>query len=131
MSFKAVFKFDGGSQDYDVVSFNYSIGQSVDEKGRPSSNVQSGNIFLQVESTDDNALADWMIDPFKPYGGSITLYKRDNDGKLKEISFKDGYCVGYSESFNQFDNQPSTISINITAREIMVGDATLNNRWPM
>ena len=47
----------------------------------------------------------------------------------KEVKFEDGYCVGYSESFNANSASAMTVTINISARKISVGDASLEKKW--
>jgi hypothetical protein len=126
-SFKATFKLDGN--EYDVVSCVYSFGQATDEKGRPASDVQGGNISLQITVSDDNSLIGWMVDPYAKKNGSIVFNKTDQDSTLKEVKFEDGYCVGYSESFSANSSKAMTISMNISARKISVGDASHEKKW--
>jgi Hemolysin coregulated protein Hcp (TssD) len=126
-SFSASLKID--DQEYDVMSCNYSFGQSTDEKGRPASNVQGGNIFVQVATNDDDGLLGWMVDPYKKTNGTITFKRIDQDSTFKEVQFEDGYCVGYSESFNSTNSSAMTLSLNISARKITVGNATHESVW--
>ena len=126
-SFSAQFSVDG--QDYDVMSCNYSFGQSTDEKGRPASLVQGGNIFVQIVADDSDELMGWMVDPYKKTNGTITFKRIDQDSTFKELQFEDGYCVGYSESFSSTNSSAMTVSLNISARKITVGNATLESTW--
>ena len=126
-SFKATFKLDGN--EFDVISCVYSFGQSTDEKGRPASDVQGGNISLQISVDDDSSIMGWMIDPYSKKSGSIVFNKTDQDSTLKEVKFEDGYCVGYSESFNANSASAMTVTLNISARKISVGDATHEKKW--
>ena len=125
-SFKATFKLDGN--EYDVISCVYSFGQATDEKGRPASDVQGGNISVQY-SEDGTGVLGWMIDPYAKKNGSIVFNKTDQDSTLKEVKFEDGYCVGYSESFNANSASAMTATVNISARKISVGDATHEKKW--
>jgi Hemolysin coregulated protein Hcp (TssD) len=126
-SFKATFKLDGN--EFDVISCVYSFGQATDEKGRPASDVQGGNISLQISVDDDSSIMGWMIDPYSKKSGSIVFNKTDQDSTLKEVKFEDGYCVGYSESFNANSASAMTVTLNISARKISVGDATHEKKW--
>ena len=126
-SFSATLKVD--DQEYDVMSCNYSFGQSTDEKGRPASNVQGGNVFVQIAANDQDSLMGWMIDPHKKTNGTITFKRIDQDSTFKEVQFEDGYCVGYSESFNSTNSSAMTLSLNISARKITVGSATHESVW--
>lgn len=126
-SFSAQFKVDG--QEFEVMSCNYSFGQATDEKGRPASNVQSGNIFVQIVASDDDSMMGWMVDPYKKTNGSITFKRIDQDSTFKEIQFEDGYLVGLSESFNSTNSSAMTLSLNISARKITVGGASHESQW--
>lgn len=129
MSFKAKFTVDG--KDFRVLHCSYSLQQDVDKTGRPSSEVRGGTIQLEVESTADTSLAAWMMDAFKNKDGNITFYKRDSEQKLKEISFKNGYLVSYSESFTNMGDNPMSEHFVISSKEIKVGDAEHKNEWPV
>lgn len=126
-SFAATFTLDG--TDYDVISCVYSFGQATDEKGRPASDVRGGNITVQIAVSDDSSIMGWMIDPYAKKNGSIVFKKIDQDSTLKEVKFEDGYCVGYSESFNANSASAMTMTLNISARKISVGDATHEKKW--
>ncbi|WP_460935653.1 type VI secretion system tube protein TssD [Spirosoma humi] len=126
-SFSAKFQVD--DQEYDIMSCNYSFGQSTDDKGRPASNVQGGNIFVQIAAHDQDDLMGWMVDPYKKTNGSITFKRIDQDSTFKEIQFEDAYCVGYSESFNSTNSSAMTVSLNISARKITVGGTTHESTW--
>ena len=98
MSFKAKLEVDG--KEYRVVYCNYSLKQFVDDTGRPSSTVRAGTIDIIVESTDDTTLFECMCDSYMRKDGKITLNKRDEDAKMKELEFKEAYMVSYKESFD-------------------------------
>lgn len=126
-SFAATFKVNG--KEYEVLNCNFSFGQATDDKGRPASAVQSGNISVTIVASDDDGLMGWMIDPYKKQDGSISFNKIDQDSTLKELQFKEGYCVSYSESFNSSSNHAMTVTLSISAREITMGNATHTVKW--
>jgi hypothetical protein len=129
MSFKAKFTVDG--KDYRVFHCSYSLQQDVDKTGRPSSEVRGGTLQLEVEATGDSALAAWMMDAYKHKNGTVTFYKRDSEQKMKEISFKEGYIISYSESFTNHGDNPMSEHFVISANEFKVGDAEHKNEWPI
>jgi hypothetical protein len=126
-TYSATFSLDG--TDFPVLSCNYSFGQGINDQGQPSTDVKGGPISLQIAASDDNSIIGWMIDPTAKKNGSITFLKSDGGGNLKEVKFEDGICVGYSESFNSSNSLPMTISLNITAKKISVGDASHEKKW--
>lgn len=126
-AYSATFSLDG--TDFSVLSCNYSFGQGINDVGQPSTDVKGGTISLQVAASDDNSIIGWMIDPTGKKDGSIKFEKSDGGGTLKEVKFEGGICVGYSESFNSTNALPMTISLNITAQKVSVGDASLEKKW--
>ena len=130
MSFKAQLKF--GSKTYDVLSASYSFSRYVDHKGRPASCVYGGTLSVSVESTEDTTIIESMINSkHKPVDGSVTFFKREEDNaKMKEIAWKDGYVIAYHESIEVTGGAPMHISFTISAREIKIGNANHVNEWP-
>lgn len=61
MAYTGLLEVDGTK--FKVRHFTYSLHQNIDENGRPSSQVMGGTIQVEVESSDDTSLIDWMIDP--------------------------------------------------------------------
>src|SRR5436190_11276870 len=99
MSFKA--KLSLGGKDYDVLHSSYSFRRDVDSKGRPSSGIYGGTVEIQIESTDDTSILEAMVNnQYKAQQGTITFQKRDEDAKMKELTFEDGYVVNFSESLD-------------------------------
>ena len=101
--------------------------QSTDDKGRPSSAVQGGGIFVQVVSTSDEKLHELMMDPYRLFSGSLVFKRNDADATMKEVVFKDAYCVQLVDSF--VNQNTATVNVTLSAREITVGGATLTNKW--
>lgn len=126
-SFAATFKVNG--KEYEVLTCNFSFGQATDDKGRPASAVHGGHISLTIVASDDDSLLGWMIDPYKKQDGAIVFNKIDQDSTLKEVQFKEGYCVSYSEAFNANSNNAMTATLSISAREITMGNATHATKW--
>lgn len=129
MSFKATFEVDG--KKYRVFHCSYSLHQDTDATGRPSSEVRGGTIQLEVESTGDSSLTAWMMDAFKKKDGKITFLQRDSDQKMKEITFKEGYCVAYTETFANMGENPMSENIVISAKTLNSGGAEFENSWPI
>ena len=130
-SFSAVFDA-AGSEECEVVSCSYSFNQTTDDKGRPSSVVQGGTVKVTIVSTDSSKLISWMLDPYKRADGKIVFKRGDQNSKMKEISFKEAYCVSYTENFDARGDQTQAsmvLSLVISANILRVGDAEINNKW--
>jgi hypothetical protein len=125
MSFKAKMTVDG--TDYNVVSCSYGLNQSVDGSGRPTSEVKAQDIMVVVESSEDNSLIEWACDSYGKKDGTVVFNKIDQDQKMKQLDFTDGYITNYSESFG---GDTMMISLSISARVVKVGNAEIDNGWP-
>ena len=128
MSFRANLSFEG--KDYDVIKCHYTIEREVDSKGRPSSNLYGGKIHITVESTTDVSLIDKMATQFKPNSGTITFKKGDEDAKMKELKWENGYIVGYKEGIEIVGEIPMSTEFVISAQKITIGEALFEQNWP-
>jgi hypothetical protein len=127
MSFKA--KFKAGSIEQNVLSCSYSLHQEVDPTGRPSSISRGGQITIEVEGTNSTELFEWMCNSFERKDGSVIFFKRDSDATLKELKFKEGYLINFSETFSSTSSNPLNILFTISAKEIQMGSGTHTNEW--
>ena len=105
-SFRASFEFSG--KEYDVLFSNFEFSRNTDSKGKPSSNVLGGRVRLIIESTEDTAVVESMLNgQFKPVEGKIVFKKTDEDAKMNEVEFKkDNELSGVSfirELFSKID----------------------------
>ncbi len=134
-SFDAYFSWEGGpsGDGIAVIACNYSLSQSIDDKGRVSSKVYGGTVFLQVDSSgedDSRSLWEWMVDPDgKKATAKITFKNVDEEQTQKELELTDVYCVQYSESFTEQGSTPMTTSLTLTAKEIKLFGTPHLNRW--
>ncbi|HMP91928.1 MAG TPA: type VI secretion system tube protein TssD [Phnomibacter sp.] len=126
MSFKA--KFKCGGVEANLLSTSYTMNRSVDSTGRPSSDTYGGAISCTIEATASTELFEWMCNPFEKKDGTITWLKKDSEAKLKELAWKDGYLVDYSEQFA--DGSTFTAIFTISCREFSIGNGTHVNEWP-
>jgi Hemolysin coregulated protein Hcp (TssD) len=127
MSFKAKLKL--GSAEYNVLSCTYALKQETDATGRPSSVTRGGKISVTIESTGDTVNFEQMCNNFERKDGSIVFIKRDNDGTLKELKFKEAYMVDYRENFDSTGDNPVTETFTLSAREIGMGSGSFENLW--
>ncbi|MBN2742508.1 MAG: type VI secretion system needle protein Hcp [Marinilabiliaceae bacterium] len=128
MAFKATLSL--GGKDFDVLDCDYKLDRDVDSKGRPSSNVYGGKIRVRVESTDDTSILEQMVNQFKPISGSISFKKGDEDAKLKELTWENGYIVSFEESIDIVGSRPMSTSFTVSAQVLKVGSAQFEQNWP-
>ncbi|RPE05772.1 type VI secretion system needle protein Hcp [Chitinophaga lutea] len=129
MAFQA--KLQLGSKEYDVLQCSFSLNRDVDAKGRPSSGVYGGTIHVEIESTEDTSVIESMVNSqFKPFAGKIIIKKTDEDAKMKELTFSNGFIIQYNEGINVVGNHPMTLSFVISAQTLKMGNAEHHNDWP-
>ena len=129
MAFRAELKM--GGKTHDVLTCTFNMSRDTDAKGRPSSNVYGGRITFEVESTADTSIIEAMVNSqFKPFAGTVTFKKHDEDAKMKELSFENGYIVHYQEGIDANGENPMVIKFTISAETIKLGNAEHDNRWP-
>jgi len=129
MAFKATINI--GSKQFDVLQCSYSLSRDVDAKGRPSSGVYGGTIQVEVESTSDTSVIESMVNSqYKPVNGVITFKKSEEDAKMKELTFTDGYIIQYNEGMSITGSDAMTLSFVISARALKIGNADHENDWP-
>jgi Hemolysin coregulated protein Hcp (TssD) len=127
MSFKSKLKV--GGKELNILDASYDLYQEVDASGRPSSVTRGGTITITVESTGDSFFFEWVCNNFERKDGSVVFIKRDTDATLKELKFKEAYCVKYKETFDSTGTQPLTETFTISAIEISMGGGAFVNEW--
>lgn len=129
MSFKAKLKL--GGKEFDVLHCSYTFRRDVDAKGRPASGVYGGTVQVEIESTDDTSVLESMLNNIhKSQKGSVTFQKREEDSKMKELTFEDAYIIQYSESLDSVGSNPMRINFVLSARTLKIGNAQHQNEWP-
>lgn len=119
-----------GGKDFDVLDCSYNLKRDVDAKGRPASNIYGGQIRVHVESTEDTSILEQMTNQFKPNEGSIVFKKGDEEAKLKELIWENGYIVEFEENIDVVGSKPMSTSFVVSAQVIKVGGAQFEQNWP-
>lgn len=89
-----------------------------------------GQIRLHVESTDDTSILENMTNQFKPHSGSIVFKKGDEEAKMKELTWENGYITEFTENIDIVGSQPMTITFVVSAQVIKIGGAQFEQNWP-
>lgn len=108
----------------------YELNQQTDVEGQPTGTTRGGKITVKVKSNDDGNtdILEWMIDTYMSKSGTISFPNRQG-GEMKHLSFKEGYVVDYSETYDSTNSLLQFEEFTISAKEIAVGNARHNNRW--
>lgn len=128
MAFRATLNL--GGKEFDVLDCSYKLNRDVDAKGRPSSNIYGGVINVHVESTEDTSILEQMVTQFKPISGSIMFKKGDEEAKMKELEWENGYIVSFEEDIDVVGSRPMSIRFSVSAQVLKMGSAQFEQNWP-
>lgn len=119
-----------GIQEREVLFVKYELNQQTDVEGQPTGTTRGGKIYVKVKSNDDGNtdILEWMIDTYMSKSGTIS-YPNRQGGEMKHLTFKEGYVVEYSETYDSTNSLLQYEEFTISAKEIAIGNARHNNRW--
>ena len=119
-----------GIQEREVIFVRYELNQLTDVEGQPTGTTRGGKITVKVKSNDDGNtdILEWMIDTYMSKSGTISFPNRQG-GEMKHLSFKEGYVVEYTETYDSTNSLIQYEEFTISAKEIAIGNARHNNRW--
>jgi len=129
MSFLAKLEIDG--EVMNVLEFQCTINQDTDKSGKPSADPVGGKIRVVVESTKSTMLFDWMVSNTQTKNGKLTFYRRDAISKMRDLQFKEGYCIHYDELFIAYNTMSMRIEVVISAKEINMNGSQFARNWPL
>lgn len=75
MSFLAKLELD--NEVFNVLEFDVTFNQSVDNNGKPANKVKGGQVRIVVESTHTDLFSDWMVSHTITKDGKVIFYRRD------------------------------------------------------
>ena len=101
----------------DILRYNYRFSRNIDLKGRPTTGVLDGSIYIEMESDGDSSILDMMlVDMNKPrpsfffraepvtVSGKIQHTK--DEMMLRELVFDEAYISCYGETMNATGSSP-------------------------
>lgn len=123
----ATFSFKSGGATYEVLECSYGFTQNYDASNTPSGSPAINLINLVVKVSEKTELADWMISTRAEKEGLIKIMLTES--KFREIEFKRGFCVNYSERFDNYSGSSFMISLSILAKEIKINEIVYKPEW--
>jgi hypothetical protein len=102
------------NKEYNILSLRMSMTKEVSHQGNPKSNFVGGFFDLEIESTKDNTMTDWMLSPNAIKDAKIIIPDRFGTGSSREIELKDVYCIEHTESFEATTTSPMTTSFRLS-----------------
>ena len=124
-----------GFKPREVAMVEYAFSQSTDKEGQTTGIPRGGKIIIKVKAMNDgtNELLDWMIDKSLAKSGKLEfMNSADAKKKMKDVEFKEAYCVDYTESWTDTTKAEDLAHwelITITCKEITNQSVTYTNDW--
>ena len=123
----AIFSINSGGSKFEVIECEYGFSQNYDASNKPSGLPAINLIHLEVRVTNETDLVDWMVTARAEKDGSIEI--KMSESKTRKIAFKRGFCVNYSERFDNHSDDSYIISMNILAKEISINTISYKAEW--
>ena len=121
---------------YGVVEATYEFTQTCDSTGKPSARPRGGRITFTMpsQSDDDVFFYRWMFNKTEVQEGYLkfVVWAKQNKRSFKTVSFKNAYCVGLRDFFNDSDSKLMYTTVTSAAEVVKVGandTAEFNNDW--
>lgn len=146
MNYEITLELNGYKRN--ILRYNYCFSRKVDSKGRPTTGVQDGSIYVEMEADGDSSIFDMMladmnkprcffprVEPI-PVSGKIRHTK--DDMMIRELVFDEAYICSYGERMNaigtspmitRFLISPTRLDINGTVRLDRRIKTTYGFRW--
>lgn len=123
-----------GFETREVMLVTYSFNKSTDAEGQLTGIPRGGKIRIRVKAMNNGnpELLHWMLQPDMPKDGSLTFFDTKTGSKMKEIGFRDSYCVDYCEYWEDKTDSGGDAhyeEIVITFRELNNGPVSYSYNW--
>lgn len=112
----------------EVLAFDYSFDQIIDDEGQVNSKVRGGFITIRVKAMNDgnNQLLVWLLNEYEKHDLEIEILSTATGKPMKTIKGEGCYCVNYTECWE--DKQPHFEEIIVSCQNISNG-AKFENFW--
>ena len=127
MSFLA--KLQINDEEFNVLDFNIKFDKEIDALNKPTGNTKGGTVKIEIEANQSTSFLSWMLSGDVTKNGKIIFFRRDAMSKMRELVFEKAYCISYNEQFNSTNEIPMFISVELTAKELIFGDAKFSKKW--
>jgi len=114
---------------YEIKECRFSFEQGIDNKGKATTRVYAGTIYITLSQTPPKNIIEWALQPRKYQDGVIVVLDSDNI-PLEKIFFQNAACVDFEIDYIQSGNSYFSTRIAIQAEVLTVGQGiNFNNEW--
>jgi len=120
---------EAGTAVREILNFEYTFSRAVDKENQPSGPPRGGLLTVTVKASNSGncELHRWMTTGRK-FSGKIEVFAPGTTKRMKDIDFIDGFCVGYTEKWDE-SSATHTEKITIACKQIEHGGAQHLNQW--
>lgn len=131
-------RLEVAGKKYEIIECEYEFRQTMDDTGKPTSRTTGGIIrfVTPTKSDDDQFFHKWMFDKYAVFSGTFrfVVYSQGKNVRHKTVEFKNAYCVGLKDYFNDNDNKLMYTTIMLSAESMKIGtgfmdSAVFSNEW--
>jgi hypothetical protein len=123
-------RLTAGGIDLPLLSCDFTLTQGTDPISRQTTTkVRGGVLNMSLRGSKDTQLLEWITNHKEHRDGAITFYAHSNNQKIKEIKFKKGFPIDYTEAFSESEDGYLHINFSISCDSLEVGNASHANLW--
>jgi len=115
-------------EGYELAKCSYVFSQGTNSDGKPQTEVHGGTINVSIPGLPPEDVILWMLTHRRYNDGTVVICDT-NDIPLSKIHFKTAACVGMNISYSRKGQKYISTDLTLQARQITVGETTLNSRW--
>lgn len=115
-------------ESYELEYCSYGFSQGINVDGKAQTEVRGGTIQVAIPGIPPNDIIQWALD-FRKYNDGVIVICDDNDFPLEKIKFTSAACIGMEISYSQKGKGYTVTNLTLQARQLNVGNITLDNRW--
>lgn len=118
--------------EYEILHCGYRFTRKIDAKGRPISGIRGGDLWVVLESGEDNRILSQMLLKSIPASkGYIALLAGEDNQCVRRIEFEKAYVYSHGEQMQADAARPMMTQVHITPLRLDVNaNVRLDRRWP-
>ncbi|MCQ2149911.1 MAG: hypothetical protein MJY45_06140 [Bacteroidales bacterium] len=118
-----------GYAEREVQMISFEFDQATGLDGQMSGIPRGGMISFRLKALNDgnSELCAWMLERSLPKDGKVVFLETRTAKKMKEINFKNAYCVNYQEIWKEGEGHVELLTI--TCKEIDFAGVKFTNQW--
>ena len=114
---------------YEILDCNFDFRQGVDRKGKATTRVYSGTIYVKLSQLPKNDLIEWALNSRKYSNGFIVVLDANNI-PLEKFIFSNATCINFGIDYTLKGDSYTCTKLVIQAEKLIVGDGIeFENEW--